>query len=323
MATKNFLFLCKSSVVFAVVALLVSCETGPVKAPQNPQILGPSTPTASPSATPIMTPRTEVVSVPDFVGKKAPRVGLILGPGGAKTLAQIGFLQELEKYKVPVVAVAGLEWGSVVGALYARHGQSNEADWKMSQFPKIQFTSKNFFSEKKRSATLKEMDGFLQKISAQYRLEQGKLPFACPHVRGNSGRVGLLQKGAGATILRQCAYFPPLVMEVENRAAPFALAEAVAFVKGQGAELVVLVNVLDSADRKQFAGWESEESTWLSWAGSVYNLKQAALFGVHEVVSIDTNSFAWTDFEQRLRLIQAGRQGSASALSAFARKYDF
>jgi len=38
---------------------------------------------------------SENVSVPDFVGKRAPHVGLILGPGGAKSWAHIGVLQEL------------------------------------------------------------------------------------------------------------------------------------------------------------------------------------------------------------------------------------
>lgn len=48
-----------------------------------------------------------------------PRIGLVLGGGGAKGLAHIGVLKMLEEHQVPVDAIAGTSMGAVVGALYA------------------------------------------------------------------------------------------------------------------------------------------------------------------------------------------------------------
>jgi hypothetical protein len=59
---------------------------------------------------------------------QAPRVALIFGPGGARSYGSIGFLQELQKYRVPIKAVGGVEWGSVVGAFYALKGSINDVE---------------------------------------------------------------------------------------------------------------------------------------------------------------------------------------------------
>jgi len=64
-----------------------------------------------------------VVAAP--VGKAAadepvrPRIGLVLGGGGARGAAHIGVLQELERQRIPVDAIAGTSMGAVVGSLYA------------------------------------------------------------------------------------------------------------------------------------------------------------------------------------------------------------
>lgn len=48
-----------------------------------------------------------------------PRIGLVLGGGGARGAAHIGVLKVLEALRVPVDCVAGTSMGSIVGGLYA------------------------------------------------------------------------------------------------------------------------------------------------------------------------------------------------------------
>ena len=50
---------------------------------------------------------------------KRPRIGLVLGGGGAKGAAHIGVLKVLEELKVPIDCIAGTSMGAVVGGLYA------------------------------------------------------------------------------------------------------------------------------------------------------------------------------------------------------------
>ena len=48
-----------------------------------------------------------------------PRVGLVLGGGGARGAAHIGVLKELERLNIPIDAIAGTSMGAIVGGLYA------------------------------------------------------------------------------------------------------------------------------------------------------------------------------------------------------------
>lgn len=48
-------------------------------------------------------------------------VGLVLGGGGARGIAQIGIIRAMEEVGIPIDIVGGTSIGSFIGALYARH----------------------------------------------------------------------------------------------------------------------------------------------------------------------------------------------------------
>lgn len=48
-----------------------------------------------------------------------PRVGLVLGGGGARGVAHIGVLKVLEEMRIPISCIAGTSMGSLVGGVYA------------------------------------------------------------------------------------------------------------------------------------------------------------------------------------------------------------
>jgi NTE family protein len=66
-----------------------------------------------------------------------PKIGLVLGGGGAKGNAHIGVLKVLEELKIPIDYIAGTSMGSIVGSLYASGLSADEIetlitsiDWK-------------------------------------------------------------------------------------------------------------------------------------------------------------------------------------------------
>ena len=66
-----------------------------------------------------------------------PRIGLVLGGGGARGLSHIGVIKVLEELRVPIDYVAGTSMGSIVGGLYATGMTATELeevvgtiDWK-------------------------------------------------------------------------------------------------------------------------------------------------------------------------------------------------
>ena len=51
--------------------------------------------------------------------RERPRLGLVLGGGGARGLAHIGVLRVLEQEGIPIDYLAGTSMGGLVGALFA------------------------------------------------------------------------------------------------------------------------------------------------------------------------------------------------------------
>lgn len=62
------------------------------------------------------------------VAQGRPRVGLVLGGGGAKGAAEIGVLKVIERAGIPIDCVAGTSVGSIVGGLYAAGYTAAELD---------------------------------------------------------------------------------------------------------------------------------------------------------------------------------------------------
>jgi len=52
-------------------------------------------------------------------GDTRPRIGLVLGGGGARGFAHVSVLKELERQRIPVDCIAGTSMGALIGGLYA------------------------------------------------------------------------------------------------------------------------------------------------------------------------------------------------------------
>jgi len=61
---------------------------------------------------------------------KRPRIGLVLGGGGARGFAHISVIKELERRHIPIDCIAGTSMGALIGGLYAS-GMSIEEIEKM------------------------------------------------------------------------------------------------------------------------------------------------------------------------------------------------
>ena len=52
-------------------------------------------------------------------GSQRPKIGLVLGGGGARGCAHAGVIKVLEELRIPIYCIAGTSMGSIVGAAYA------------------------------------------------------------------------------------------------------------------------------------------------------------------------------------------------------------
>jgi NTE family protein len=85
----------------------------------------------------LLAPLLALAADPPPAAPKRPRIGLVLGGGGAKGAAHIGVIKVLEEMRVPVDCIAGTSMGALVGAGYATGLSASElealittVDWK-------------------------------------------------------------------------------------------------------------------------------------------------------------------------------------------------
>lgn len=64
----------------------------------------------------------------DTAPANRPRIGLVLGGGGAKGAAHVGVLQVLEEMRIPIDCIAGTSMGALIGATYAAGRQPDEIE---------------------------------------------------------------------------------------------------------------------------------------------------------------------------------------------------
>ena len=85
----------------------------------------------------LLAPLLAMAADPPPEAQRRPRIGLVLGGGGAKGAAHIGVIKVLEEMRVPVDCIAGTSMGALVGAGYATGLSASElealvtaVDWK-------------------------------------------------------------------------------------------------------------------------------------------------------------------------------------------------
>lgn len=315
MATKNFLF---SQVVFSVLLVSLSaCQTAG-KRPQ-PRMTGVevNTPSSAPTQVPGEPPPTPS-------REEAKKVAVILGPGGAKALAHLGVLRAFQQQRIPVAKVIGLEWGALIGQLYAAKGQVHDVEWKLYKMeqkglPRV----KGFFSKKLGEDSVRIMDDYFQDVFGSEDISADKIPFSCPSRSLWSGVISWQNRGSAKEAMKRCLPFPPLFKAQGTFiAAASAVAESVEMLRAQGFNVIILVNVLGSAMPVAQDSLLDNLNYVILWQEIKRAVLEAERLNV-EIVNVDTNSIPLVQFDSKKDLIGRGESAGGKAAAAMITKYGF
>lgn len=253
-----------------------------------------------------------------------PQVGLILGPGGSKSFAHAGVLKALVQARIPITEVVGLEWGALIGALFAQRAQINEVEWKLYKLQKTDLPGKSgFFSSHLSAEPISILNSYLQDNFSGARRETRSLPFVCPSTSLWNGSVMWQNQDNLKQSLERCMPFPPLFQpNKQYMAGAFAIEESIQYLKKKGINVIIYVDVLGSGeilDRKDLA---EEYSTVLLWQ----ELKRTARINKKsftEWVEVDTKPYALYDFDHRKELIDLGELVGSRTAQRLISKYGF
>lgn len=251
---------------------------------------------------PVVLQQQNQPSVP-LKSKVVPNFGIIFSGGGARTWAHVGMLKEMQKYKFPVVSVAGIEWGSVVAAIYAQNLSSNEVEWEMSKFK-----------------SLDKSNEFIQSVFTKKTVADMKSSFACPSLNVKSQTVYLLNRGNVDQFLPFCIPSPALAKPYGQSVALMTdVSILVQHLRATGVQKILLLNVLNTKESGPYIKPVDslENQTWAAAAAQLVKKN----IGIDEVVSINISDVGIDDFDHRREIMAKGAELSYSQIKKLADKY--
>ena len=260
---------------------------------------------------------------PEVSRPKGQSVGLILGPGGMKTFAHLGVLKEFEKAKIPVRAVVGLEMGALMGAFYSATGSANEAEWKLFKLKEEDLAEKSLFQSKDKMSSVNNLLEFTKKELGAKNISEFKVSFSCMSLSMRDEKVYILDNGNAVNALKNCLPYPPLFKPSGDRlAAVNYVKQAADFLKNNGMDVVVLVNVISAG--KFMSDEQANEQPVLAnlWIQTRKSLLESEPL-VDYTITIDTKNMGLNGFEYRRALIQTGGNDGRQQVSIFANKFGF
>jgi len=251
---------------------------------------------------------------PQLSHQTSKNVGLVLGPGGAKTLAYSGLIKSFVKNKISISHIAGTEWSSLIAASFALNGEVHDMDWKLYKLESLHLSFSKGFLGFGGGDVADSLWKYLGDNFGSQRLESGKIPFTCASRSLNARQSLFITRGAAADALKRCLPMPPFFKNYAQASSPASLLKLAKSLKDQGADIVVFVDVLDSGILNEglIRGNESLRYLW----GQVLEGEDVAKSFIKNSYSIDLRKYSMFDFSKRRQLEEEGEsQGDAIAKS--------
>lgn len=135
-------------------------------------------------------------------------VALVLSSGGARGLAHIGAIEELERRGYCITSIAGCSMGALIGAMYAAGKLAEVKEWMVHLDKKKILSLVDFsFSLNHLVKGEKVMDA-LKEIVPDVNIEDLPIPYAAVATDWNSGKEVVFKKGSLYEAVRSSISIP-------------------------------------------------------------------------------------------------------------------
>lgn len=232
-----------------------------------------------------------------------PKIGIILSPGGLKSFAHIGVLRSFENSRIPVYAISGIEWGALVAGLYSVKGKANDVEWKLQKLPTQLLPRYELLGRDLVPTNITEYSRYLNDIFENKSFSNGQIPFSCPTRAIKKSRTMIIQRGGFAEAIELCLPYPPITRSQQWWAAPFDIKTLAEAMRRQGAEYIILVNVIPGIQDLK----TNIDSNKILWSEVVEEMTKASDV-VNMTISINIQDKDMLDFESRREFVRIGEE---------------
>jgi len=261
--------------------------------------------------------------------RKERKIGLALGSGAARGLAQIGVLAILEKEGIHIDMIAGTSMGSLVGALYAQGKDASELEkvavyWGSKRFSLLADPA----LPKTGLVRGRKIDDMLRTIIGDIAFGDLDIPFACVAADIWTGDEVVIKEGSVVEGIRASISIPALfaVAKLQGRYlvdSGLVNPVPVNVLKEMGADFTIAVNVTpDVQERLPVA---SKEEVKLK-EPNIFNVimqmvhivgyrgLKSSLFEADVVIEPRVTHIGWWDFHRAQECILQGELVAQAAV---------
>ena len=286
--------------------------------------------------------------------KKARKIGLALGGGGARGLAHIGVLKVLERENIKPDIIVGTSVGSIVGGGLASGMTVNELEERTEAFlesdlylsselkamgdaesgaeQRMSSRIQTYFKTKIRLAQAlfrpgilpsKDMEGFVNFFIPDIQIEETVIPFGAVATDLKSGECLFLKSGSLRQAILASSSVPGALppVEVEGRQLSdggIICTVPAGYAVEHGADIVIAVSI--DKDILLASGLQTAVDIYVR-AGEImgFHLEQHNLKHADLVIRPKLGSIHWTDFSKSKELIALGEAAALDSLPELRR----
>ncbi len=258
------------------------------------------------------------------------KIGLALGGGGAKGLAHIGVIKELERANIPISYIAGTSMGALVGGVYAANGDTRQLEdiflnlQKKDIFPVSKII-------RKRDGVFRNhaiVDHVAETLGTDHLIEKCKIPFRAVATDVRTGDEVVLNSGnlvqaVNASVALPIAFKPIEIAGKILMDGGFVNPVPADIVRDMGADIVIAVDV-SSRWNNVYEDPHPIHSLYSMLANALsvieYQIAKHVLEKADIVLRPNVLSFGWTHFHEAPALIRAGESVTRLWISEICRR---
>jgi len=144
------------------------------------------------------------------------KVALVLSGGGARGLAHIGVIEELERNGYEITSIAGTSMGSVVGGVYAVGKLEEFKDWMLSLDRKKVFSLLDFKLSRQGLVKGDKVFNAMKEFIPDRDIEDLDIPYAAVAVDLNRMEEVVFRSGSLYEAMRASVSIPTVLTPVEK-----------------------------------------------------------------------------------------------------------
>lgn len=144
------------------------------------------------------------------------KTALVISSGGARGLAAIGVIEEMERQGYVISSVAGCSIGSLVGGMYASGNLNKFKNWILKLDKKDVFRLMDFTFSSQGILKGKKVFEELNKIIGDVNIEDLRIPFSAVAVDLNNHKEVVFRSGSLLEAIRASSSIPSIVTPIKK-----------------------------------------------------------------------------------------------------------